>query len=54
MIAAEGAIALGWQTWISPVWLVANREVTPFWSYFRVEGQNEAAGAAAATALAFD
>ena len=33
---------------------VAGTEVTPFWCYFLVGGQNEAAGAAAATALAFD
>jgi len=28
--------------------MVADWEVTPFWSYFRISGENEAAGAAGA------
>jgi hypothetical protein len=38
-------------------WMVDQPELTPvlpFWSYFWIEGQNEAAGAAVAAALAVE
>ena len=34
--------------------LVAYPEVTPFWSYFRIGGKNEAAGAAVAAVVAVE